>query len=45
MWNLKKKKDANEFICGIETIPQTLKNLWLPKESGEWRGGGLGVWD
>ena len=34
MWNLKKKKDTNKLICKIETDSQTLKNLWLPKETG-----------
>ena len=39
MWNLKKGHD--ELICRIETDSQTLKNLWLPKETG-WGGGGMG---
>ena len=38
MWNLKKKKDANEIICRTETDSQTLENLWLPK--GMAGGGG-----
>ena len=39
MWNL--KKGHNELICRIETDSQTLKNLWLPKETGwgRWVGG------
>ena len=28
-----------------ETDSQTLKNLWLPKETGCGRRDGLGVWD
>ena len=34
-------KDINELICRTETDSQTLKNLWLPKETGEggWTGG------
>ena len=40
MWNLKKKKKKryNEFICRTETDSRTLKNSWLPKETG-WEGG------
>ena len=36
MWNL--KKGYNELICRTEIVPQTLKNLWLPKEKdcGGW---------
>ena len=37
-WNL--KKDTNELIFRTETDLQTLKNLWLPKETG-W-GWGMG---
>ena len=45
MWNLKKKKDANELICRTKTDSQAL-NLWLPKGSGRWVGGlywGFGI--
>ena len=42
MWNL--KKDTNELIFRTETDLQTLKNLWLPKDTG-WGGRDrLGVW-
>ena len=47
-WDLKKEKekDTNEFICRTETDSQTLKNLWLSKETvGGWEewAGGLGL--
>ena len=32
MWNL--KKGYNELICRTDTVSQTLKNLWLPMETG-----------
>ena len=32
------KKGYNELLCGMETDSQTLKNLWLPKETGWWWG-------
>ena len=39
----KKKKDTNELICRTETDSQTLKNLWLSKETGVKQGtDGLG---
>ena len=42
MWNLKK---GHSELCRTDTDSQTLKILWLPKETG-WRSGdGLGVWD
>ena len=41
MWNI--KKDINELICRTETDSQTLKNLQLPKGTGE--GVLTGVWD
>ena len=31
IWNL--KKGYNELICKTETDSQTLKDLWLPKET------------
>ena len=40
--------DTNELICRTETDSQTLKNLWLPKETGcgvggmDW-GSGTGI--
>ena len=38
-------KRQNELLCRIDTDSQTLKNLWLPKDTGwEW-GGGVGAWD
>ena len=40
-WNL--KKGYNELICRTERDSQTLRNLWLPKETG-W-GNELGVRD
>ena len=43
MCNLKKEYD--ELICGTETDSQTLKNLWLPRETGWWGREGLGVCD
>ena len=43
MWNL--KKGHNELLSRTETDSQTLKNLWLPKETGWGMGAGLGVWD
>ena len=46
MWNLKKKKDANELICRTETDSQILKTLLLAKETGSgWGGlaGGVGI--
>ena len=41
------KKDTNELICRTEKDSQTLKNLQLPKGTGDRSGGreGLGVWD
>ena len=40
---LKKKKDTNEFICRVETVSQTLKNLRLTKGGGlRGRAGGTG---
>ena len=44
MWNL--AKGYNELFGRTETDSQTLKNSWLPQETG-WGGGrdGLGVWD
>ena len=36
------KKNTNELIYRIETDSQTLKNLWLPKETGE--RGGINWW-
>ena len=44
MWNLKKGNIFSELVFRTETDSQTLKNLWLPKETG-WGLGGLGVWD
>ena len=39
MWNLKKKKKGyNDLLCRIDTDSQTLKNLWLPKETVGVRG-------
>ena len=35
MWNL--KKGYNELLYRTETDSPTLKNLWLPKETG-WGG-------
>ena len=32
MWNL--KKGHGELLCRADTDSQTLKNLWLPKETG-----------
>ena len=32
MWNL--KKGQNELLCRTDTVSQTLKNLWFPKETG-----------
>ena len=43
MWNL--KKGHNELLCGTDTDPQILKNVWLPKETGWGVGGCLRVWD
>ena len=43
MWNL--KKGYNELLCRIDTHSQTLKNLWLPKETGCRGRDVLGVWD
>ena len=43
---ISKKRDKNELICRRETDSQTLKKLWLPKETDrEWEGGtgGLGL--
>ena len=40
MWNLKER--YNEFLCRTETDSQTLKNLWLAKETGWWGGMGWG---
>ena len=34
-----KKKDTNKLICRTETDPQTLKDLWLLKGTGD--GGGV----
>ena len=39
MWNL--KKGYKEFLCRTDTDSQTLKNLWLPKETG-WGVGVMG---
>ena len=36
-----KKKGYNELLRRTETDSQTLKNLWLPKETGWWGEG----WD
>ena len=33
MWNLK-KKGYNELLYRTETDSHTLKNIWLPKETG-----------
>ena len=44
MWKLKKQKGHNE-LCRADTDSQTLKNLWLQKETGcsvEGWAGGLG---
>ena len=41
MWNL--KKGHNELLCKTDTDSQTLKNLWLPNETGWWDK--LRVWD
>ena len=41
----KKKKRCNELMGRTETDSQTLKNLWLPKETGCGRMDRLGVWD
>ena len=43
IWNL--KQGYNELICRTETDSHTLKNLWLPKETGCEGRDGLGVWD
>ena len=43
MWDLKKKKDANELICRTETDSETLKNLWLPKGTGQGKEGWTGI--
>ena len=40
---LKKKKDANELICRTETDSETLKNLWLPKGTGQGKEGWTGI--
>ena len=44
-----RKKNTNELYCRIEADSQTLRNLWLPKETGAGEGecgrDGLGVWD
>ena len=42
-----KKKGTNELICRTEINSRTLKNLWLPKGTGQGVGrrDGLGVWD
>ena len=50
MWNLKKKKkerkkDTIELICRTEIDSQTLKHLWLPKETVWGQGNRLGVWN
>ena len=38
-----KKKGYNELLCRADTDSHTLKNLWLPKETGcGERDGGLG---
>ena len=42
MWNL--KKGYIELPCRAETDSRTLKNLWLPMETGCWGRDGLGVW-
>ena len=42
---MKSKKGYNEPICRPETDSQTLKNLWLPKETGWGRRDGLGIWN
>ena len=39
------KKGYNEFIYRTETDSQTLKNLWLPKETGCMGRDGLEVWN
>ena len=41
MWNL--KKGYNKLLCRTDTDPQTLKNLWFPKETV--LGDALGVWN
>ena len=44
------KKDTNELICRRETDSQTLKNLRLPKGTGQGWGAGMdwgfgtGIW-
>ena len=44
MWNVKKRIQMNFFAEQKQT--HRLKNLWLPKKTGEGRGrDGLGVWD
>ena len=42
---MESKKRYNELICRTEADSQTLKNLWLSKETGWQRRDGLGVWD
>ena len=32
-------------LCRTETDSQTLKNLWVPKETGWWGRDRLGVWN
>ena len=43
MWKL--KKGYSELLRRTETDSQTLKNLWLPMETGLGARNGLGVWD
>ena len=40
MWKL--KKGYSELLRRTETDSQTLKNLWLPMETGWWGGMGWG---
>ena len=42
---MESKKRYNELICRTEADSQTLKNLWLSKETGWQRRDRLGVWD
>ena len=41
MWNLKKGQNYLLFRTDIDS--QTLKDLWLPKETGVWGAMGWGV--